>query len=142
MQAGTNSPSMLGERSLSQKLSAGLPSSCSQGPPCSCSRPSRGSVLVEGQGLGPATLKLLEKVLISEGAAVDDGIEDEVQRCYHATDEEEWQKRLEVFQALLRRDAHEARGVRNRPQLQERLVREQQGNGSVRREGDADSRGW
>lgn len=118
---------MLGEQSLSQKQSAGLPSSCSQAPPCSCSRPSRGSVLVEGQGLGPATLKLLKKVLIREGAAVDDGIKDEVQHCYHATDEEERQERLEVFQALLRRDAHEAWGVRNRPQLQERLVREQGG---------------
>lgn len=133
---------MVGAQNLSQKLSAGLPSSCSQAPPCSRSSPSRGSVLVEGQGLGPATLKLLEKVLIREGAAVDDGVKDEVQRCYHATDEEERQERLEVFQALLRRDAHEARGVRNRPQLQERLVREQQGNGSVQREGDTDSRGW
>lgn len=46
-------------------------------------------------------LKLLEEVLISEGATVDNGIKDEVQCCYHAADEEEWQERLEVFQALL-----------------------------------------
>jgi len=93
-------------------------------------------------------LKLLEEMLISEGAAMDNGIKDEVQRCYHATDEEEWQERLEVFQALLRRDTHEAGGVRNKPQrpclclLPARPVQEQQVNGSVQREGDSESRGW
>jgi len=148
MQSGENSPSMLWEWSLSQKLSVNLLSSCSQALFFRSSRPSCGAVFVGGQGLGPPVLKLLEEMLISEGAAMDNGIKDEVQRCYHATDEEEWQERLEVFQALLRRDTHEAGGVRNKPQrpclclLPARPVQEQQVNGSVQREGDSESRGW
>lgn len=47
---------------------------------------------------------------------MDNGIQDEVQHCYHATDEEEWQERLEVPQALPHQDTHEAWGVRNKPQ--------------------------
>lgn len=88
---------MLRKRSLSQKLSTSFLSSCSQAQSHRSSRSSSRAVLVGGQGLGPAPLKLLEEVLISEGAAVDNGVQDEVQRCYHATDEEEWQKRLEVL---------------------------------------------
>lgn len=138
---------MLGEGSLSQKLSASLLSGCSWAPFRRSSRPSSGAVFVGCQGLGPPAVKLLEEVLISEGAAVDNGIKDEVQRCYHATDEEERQERLEVFQALLRRDTHEARGDRSKPQcpclclLPARPVQEQQGNASAQAEGDTESRG-
>lgn len=91
---------MLGKISLSQKLSTSFLSSCSQTPFHRSSRPSSGAVFVGGQRLGPPLLKLLKEPLISEGATVDNGIQDEVQRCYHATDEEEWQERLEVLQAL------------------------------------------
>lgn len=144
-QTGENNPSMLGEWSLSQKLSSGFPSS--QAPSCSCSRSSRGAIFVGGWGLGPPLIKLLKKVLISEGAAVDNGVNDEVQHRYHATDEEERQERLEVFQALLRWDTHEASGVRNRSYLPclcplpAHPAWEQQRSESVQGERDTESRG-
>lgn len=68
------------------------------------------AALIGGQGLGPLALKLFKEVLVGEGPAVDDGIEDEVEHCHHAADEKEGQEGLEVLPELLSPGTHESRG--------------------------------